>query len=482
MTTIATAAPHDQLVRPDTRLGLSTRLILLTVAFMMIAEVLIYVPAAATFERSWVSDRLMGAQMIVLALSAAPPGTVPTEMENRLVAGVKGAQAIGVRGSGTRWLLANGDGPVPESALTIDLRQRHWWGPVRGAFRTIFAPPDGPTRVIGPGPAGVPSLDWVELIFDQAPLRAELLAFTRNFLATSLVVSGFTSLLLYLALHILVVRPVTRLSANIAGFANDPEDASRIIAPSQRSDEIGAAERALARMEGALASELKQKRRLADLGLAVSKINHELRNMLTTAQLLGDRLGDLDDPSVKRIAPRLIKTLDRAIAYCGATLSYGRASETAPRRQRVLLRPMVMEQLDLTALSDGHQIDVGLSIPDDLEVDADPDQLGRVLLNLMGNAVEALSQAHTPHARIDVSAERSDRAVKIRIADNGPGIPEPVRTRLFSAFQASGRVGGTGLGLPVADELVRLHGGSIALETTSGGASFMVCIPDARST
>ena len=478
MTTIATRAVGSaHPARPGT-LGLSGRLILLTLLFMMLAEILIYVPALATFRAGWIRDRVMGAQMIALALASAPTGAPSAELEERLSAGLRGAQAIGVRASGTRWLMAApGDAPPPP-AREIDIRDPPWFGRLRGALRTLLLPIPPVTRIIAPGVPGTPEVEWVELLVDERPLRDAMVAFSRTFFLVSLTVAGITSALLYLALHILVVRPVRRLTSNITEFAGDPEDASRIITTTGRSDEIGLAEQSLARMETALATELRQKRRLADLGLAVSKINHELRNMLTTAQLLGDRLGEAEDPSVKRIAPRLITTLDRAIEYCSATLAYSRATERAPKRRIVNVKPIVTDQLDLTKLGDGHPISVEVDVRDDLTVDADPEQLGRVLLNLMRNSVEALARAKTPNAHISVSAGRLNGTVRLRVSDNGPGVPDGAKARLFSAFQASGRSGGTGLGLPIAEELVRLQGGSIVLEDGRPGASFLITIPD----
>jgi signal transduction histidine kinase len=363
----------------------------------------------------------------------------------------------------------------------IDLRQPPWYGRIRGALRTLLVPMPPATRIIAPGPPGDSGIEWIELLVDERPLRKAMVAFSRTFLLVSLAVSAAMSALLYLALHVLVVRPVQRLAANITGFASDPEDASRIIQVSGRTDEIGAAEYALARMETALAAELRQKRRLADLGLAVSKINHELRNMLTTAQLLGDRLQTSEDPAVQRIAPRLVRTLSLAIEYCAATLSYGRASERPPERRMVDLKPIVAEQLDLTKLADGHPVTALDEVPPGLVINADPDQIGRVLLNLVRNAVEALTRAKTPDACVVIRATRIRDQVQITVADNGPGVPQRARERLFSAFQASERSGGTGLGLPIADELVRAHGGSITLEETSVGATFRVTIPDRAS-
>ena len=276
------------------------------------------------------------------------------------------------------------------------------------------------------------------------------------------------------------MRPVRRLSGNIAAFAGDPEDASRVIAPSARGDEIGIAEQALARMEATLAEELRQKRHLAELGLAVSKINHELRNMLTTAQLLTDRLEGVPDPAVQRVAPRLLTTLGRAIDFCEATLAYGRAKERLPQRRRMRLKPLVDELMELTDLAPGAAIAFAAHVPDDLEVDADPDQLSRVLVNLVRNAVQALSQAGASDGppRIEVSAFREGRAVKILVTDNGPGVPARARQNLFAAFQGSGRTGGAGLGLVISAELVRLHGGALSLDDTAAGARFRIVIPD----
>lgn len=484
MTTVATKATDKTYGRARIgSLGLSARLILLTLAFMMFAEAFIYVPAAANFFRSWVQTRLMAARMVVLAI---PPGTnaeIPADLKARLVAGVKSSQVLGVRGVGTRWIMADGGETPPPAARRVDIREPPQAIVVVAVLRTLFFPAVGPTLLVGPGTADVSGGDPVEIMLDEWPLRVAVLAFSRIFLVLSLIVSTVAAALLYWALHVVVVRPVRRLSANIAAFAGKPDDAARIFSPSGRSDEIGVAEQALARMEAILANELRHQRRLADLGLAVSKINHELRNILTTGQLLADRLGELEDPAVRRIAPRLVATLNRAIEYCGATLSYGRASEPAPDRHRVPLRPIVMDQLDIIALAGDHPIAVRIEVPETLMVDADAEQLARILLNVIRNAVEALAQTKTPDATIAVTAERLGRTTEIRVVDNGPGVPDRARSRLFSAFQASGRSGGTGLGLPVADELVRLHGGSIQLEDKGAqkGASFLIAIPDRTS-
>jgi signal transduction histidine kinase len=460
--------------RLSSRFGLSARLLVLTILFVMLAEVLIYVPSVANFRRNWLNDRLAAAQIAALVLDAAPEERLSEDLEARLLAGV-GAQAVAVRGGGRRLLLASDDVP-PEVKKTVDLRNETWFSLIEDALAALFRPAEGPIRVIGHG-MGV---DFVEIVLDQRPLRAAMLEFSRNILVLSLIISGITASLVYFALQWVIVRPVRRLSGNIAAFAGNPEDASRVIRPTDRADEIGVAEQALAQMEAALADELRQKRRLAELGLAVSKINHELRNMLTTAQLLTDRLERVSDEAVQRVAPRLVATLGRAIAFCEATLAYGRATERMPQRRSIPLAPLVTELSDLSGLAPVAGIAIEMRVPPDLVVDADPDQLSRILVNLVRNAVQALSQAGATDGppRIVVAAEREKGGVRIIVEDNGPGVPDRARANLFAAFQGSARTGGTGLGLAISAELVHLHGGTIALEETGAGARFVVVIPD----
>ncbi|CAH1652405.1 Histidine kinase [Hyphomicrobiales bacterium] len=456
--------------------GLSARLLILTVLFVMIAEVLIYGPSIASFRVSWLNDRLSTAQVAGLVLEAAPEGGINPAFEQKLLASV-GAQAIAVKVGGARHLVALADTPS-EVAETIDLREPDWPTLIVDAFRTLLGTGDQPVRVIGPG---MGTAAFVEMIIDPRPLRSAMLDFSRRILLVSLIISAITAGLVYLALHWLIVRPVRRLSANVAAFASAPEDASRIIVPSTRSDEIGIAERALAEMEHSLADVLRQKRHLAALGLAVSKINHDLRNMLTAAQLLSDRLVQVADPAMARFAPRLVATLGRAIDFCQATLAYGGAAEPVPQRRRVPAAPLFSDLHDL--LDVGDDLAFVQDIQPDLVIDADAEQMSRVLLNLCRNALQAMEQ-HPPVGeprRLVLTARRdSERpsAVTIDIIDNGPGVAEKARGKLFEAFQGTTRAGGSGLGLAIAAELVHLHGGDITLEPSEKGAHFRIVIPD----
>ena len=143
-------------------------------------------------------------------------------------------------------------------------------------------------------------------------------------------------------------------------------------------------------MQRDLVSMLHQKSRLAALGLAVSKINHDLRNLLASSQLLSDQLASVPDPRVQRFAPKLMRSLERAIAFCQSTLSYGRAQEAAPDRRMILIEPVVAEVRESAGLASDASITWISAIERGLTIDADPDQLFRVLLNLVRNAAQAL--------------------------------------------------------------------------------------------
>ena len=225
---------------------------------------------------------------------------------------------------------------------------------------------------------------------------------------------------------------------------------------------------------------LAEKTRLAALGLAVSKINHDLRNLLASAQLFSDRLAGLPDPQVQRFAPKLMRALERAIDFCQSTLSYGRAHEAAPDRRPVPLGDLVEEVRDTLGLQPDSPIGWITAVERGVAVDADRDQLLRVLVNLARNALQALeSRAPNDPARdqIRITGQREGAVVIIEVADTGPGFSEKARAHLFEAFQGSTRTGGSGLGLAIAAELLRAHGGEINLVEGTIGATFRMKIP-----
>ena len=460
------------------RFGLSGKLLVLTILFVMIAEVLIYVPSVANFRVTWLKDHLATAYTAVLELDV-PQGSQPVSdaLAKQILDSI-GARAVAMKMGDSRHLLAAGDA-LPPITDDYDMRNIGSVMAIVDAFEMMLdTKKTDVMRVVGPAPMGG---EYVELVMDELPLRRAMVRYSVDILLISLLISCITAALVYLALHYMFVRPMRRITANMTAFRADPENPDRIIVPSRRADEIGVAERELATMQAELASMLHQKSRLAALGLAVSKINHDLRNLLSSAQLFSDRLAKIPDPGVQRFAPKLMHALERAIAFCQSTLSYGRLQEPPPDRRQIMLEPLVEEVHEALNLGPDGPIRWISAVERGLVVEADYDQLYRILLNLTRNAMQALESRDSRDPgrdQIRVTGRREGAVVVIEVSDTGPGFSEKAREHLFEAFQGSTRPGGTGLGLAIAAELIRAHGGGIRLVEGTIGATLRLTIPD----
>ena len=462
--------------RPSRRLGLSGKLLLLTIPLVMIGGILIYVPAIANFWINRLNDRVAAANTAALVLDAAPLGMVPDSLAKQILNSIQ-ARAVAIKMGQQRRLLASADLPASIDH-DIDVRNMTVWSAITGSFQMMLETGHETIRIIGPASGDA---QFIEVVTDERPLRLAMFRFSSNLLVVSLIIAVLTAALVYLALHFLFVRPMRRLTESLVGFHENPESSARIIVPSQRSDEIGVAERELSDMQRDLVSMLHQKSRLAALGLAVSKINHDLRNLLASAQLISDQLASVPDPRVQRFTPKLMRSLERAIAFCQSTLSYGRAQEAAPDRRMMPIEPIVAEVRETAGLANDASISWITAIERGLAADADPDQLFRVLLNLVRNAAQALENnpnSDRASMQIRVSGRREGAVAILEVSDTGPGMPQKTREHLFEAFQTSGRSGGSGLGLAIAAELVRAHGGNIQLVEGTIGATFRIVIPD----
>lgn len=469
-----TSANRDAGRRPRLAPGLSAKLLLLTILFVMVAEVLVFVPSVANFRRQWLMERLAAAQIASLAAEAAPGGQLPKMLRDELLQSAK-VKAIAVKRADSRQLILEEDMPA-EIDASYDLRDTSWLSFMLDTLMVYVAPDDSVMRVMGQ--PGFDADEFIDVVMEEEPLKVAMIDYSLDILGVSVLISIITGALVYLTLNALLVRPMMRLTSNIVRFSKRPEDRSRIIVPSGRRDEIGAAERELSVMQAELAETLSQKSRLAALGLAVSKISHDLRNMLSSAQLLSDRLITVKDPTVQRQVPKLIASLDRAIRLCARTLDFGQAHESPPRRQKFPLEPLIGEVGDSLGLPRSDQIDWQVDVEPGLQVEADRDQLYRVLSNLCRNAMQAIEAQDGEPGEIAVVARREGSVTMIDVSDTGPGLPEKARVHLFEAFQSVARKGGTGLGLTIAAELVQAHGGQIALISNEGGATFRITIPD----
>jgi signal transduction histidine kinase len=447
--------------------SLSARLLVLTVFFVMVGEVLIFVPSVARFRMAYFDDRIASGELAALALEASPTGRLDRNLVNRLLAQVGAHGVILHRADGMVLMLDRPTPPQPD--ITIDLTHPRLLGAIRGSFGALLRNGDRLLRVLGPAPTG--GGETVEVLLDEAPLRREMWGFGIRILELSIVLSLVTATLVYLSLQWLLVRPMRRLTASMVEFRADPEDASRMIAASGRKDEIGVAERELALMQQTVRRALGQRARLAALGTAVTKINHDLRNILATARLVTDGLTASAAPEVRRILPRLLDAIDRAVALCTRTLDFSREGTAPLAPSRFRLSPLIDEVGSGLAVS-GDDLAVECAIPSDLEVKADRDQLYRVLSNLARNAVEAGAK------RLRFSTARENGAIAIEVADDGHGLPPKARENLFRPFFGSARPGGSGLGLAIARELMRAHGGELNLVSSTGaGTVFRLTLP-----
>jgi signal transduction histidine kinase len=444
----------------------------------MMAEIFIFVPSVANFRREWLMRRVVAAKIASLALEASGGAELPERLRQELL-NTAGVHAVSVKRSDFRRLVLGMPNQTP-IADVYDMRSPNFAELVIDGMRAFTVPPGRVVRVIGSAEM-MPRGDEIDVVIDETPLREALWRFAGNIFWDTLLISLTTAALVYLALIALLVRPMMRLTRNIVLYRENPEDTGRIIVPSGRGDEIGVAEQELAALQTQLSDFLREKARLANLGLAVSKINHDLRNMLSGAQLVSDRLATLSDPTVQRFVPRLIRALDRAITLCTNTVKYGRSEEAPPKRTRILLRPLIDEVNESLGVDELGSVMVTVSVQSGLELYADRDQIFRVLANLIRNSLEALKEAEPapPFPALHVSAQQEDTAVIIRISDNGPGVPAGVRPNLFKAFQTTAKADGNGLGLVISAELIRAHGGDITLEDRPGGAAFAIRLPAA---
>jgi signal transduction histidine kinase len=461
--------------RPHRRL--SAKILVLTILFVMIAEVLIFVPSVANFRMNWLSEKLNTASAASVLITSDAQLELPLKVQDDVLMAT-GAKAIALRlGERARFIRLSDE--MPPIYSHVDLAGFSAFSAIRDAFDTLVFGGDRFIRISGP----IGESDYqIEMIVPDALLRAAMLVYARNVALLSLLISLITAGLVFMAINRIAIRPIRRMTNSMLRFSMTPEDPDAIIPESDRDDELGIAERELAAMQRQVQGTLKSQKRLADLGLAVSKINHDMRNILASAQLMSDRLSAVSDPAVQRFAPKLVRTLDRAVSYSENVLSYGRAGEASPKRRRVRLAPIVTDVEELLGIDAASGIEFSSNVPEDFELDADSEQLFRVLMNLCRNSVQAMRFDTDPTTvrRLSIAAARIGTTALISVEDTGPGLPQKARENLFSAFKGGVRAGGTGLGLAIAHELVRAHGGTLELrDDRNCGAHFEIRLPDA---
>lgn len=455
--------------------SLSGRLLLLTLFYVLLSEAIIFGPSVGRYHHGLLQSHVESAEIAILPLTEAAGERLSTRLREQLLKRADASAVVLRRPEEHELFLVT---QVPHHiGFIIDLRNDNalkqiYYGLdclLRGGNRTL--------RVMAS--TGIKGARGIDIILGERAIHQALTSYAVQTALLALLLSSVTALLVFLSLYFVLVRPMARVTRAMIAFRENPEDASRIVVPSSRRDEIGMAERELAAMQTELYGSLQHRARLAALGTAVAKIQHDLRNILSSAQLASDRLAASEDPVVKRLAPRLIGAIDHAVALATNTLRFGRADEHPPERRVIALKPLLDEAAEATLIENAGETIIRLvaEAPPDLQIDADPEQLYRIVLNLLRNAGEAVNEKAV--GEIGLSASRNGRRVLIHVADNGSGIPEKVRDRLFQPFAGSARPGGSGLGLVIARELARAHGGDVSLVATGPqGTTFRIEIPD----
>lgn len=457
---------------------LSGRLLVLTLLFVMLAEIAIYVPSIANFRATWLRSELEDAQIASLALEVTQAQTIPADVERELLQNA-GVLQVALRRHSTRILMLSTP-DVPMSDATYDLRTAMPWHLIYDAFVTLFA--TGDRILIIRGTPYEDAGELIEIMLEERLLKTAMVNYSRNILLLSLAISALTALLVFLAMNRRFVAPMKRLTENMVWFRQNPEDAGRIIQPSSKIVELGIAERELHDLQTQVRTALHQQRRLAELGTAVSKINHDLRNILSSAQLISDMLRRSDDPKVQKLVPKLISSVDRAIDLATRTLQHGKAEEAEPSPAAVAVGDVASDVISHLAVA--HTEDIAWRIETDgAQVWADREHLFRIFMNLLRNAAQALSEMPDGAAKsVHLSIAAADaHSVCIAIKDTGPGIPREVQDKLFEAFAAGNRAGSVGLGLAIARELVVLNNGALELAASGAdGTRFHLILPVPR--
>ena len=460
--------------------SLSARVLMLTIFFVMVAESLIWTPSISRFRKVYLEERIVRAHLSTLALEAIPEGAVGKDLETDLLFHAE-AYGIALSRPEKRVLMVSKAMP-PKVDMSINLSENTFFGWIGDAFETLAQDDNRVLRVMGKSAKDPKAM--VEIIMDETPMREAMYDYSARIFNLSIGISFFTAFLVYLSLQWLMIRPMQRITANISAFRRAPEDATREIRPSGRSDEIGITERELANMQDEVRHALQQKNRLATLGAAVAKINHDLRNSLAVAVLAFDKLVLVEDPEVKRTLPRLYNAIDRAVKLCSQTLNYVGDSTPHLNLTTIGFHDLLDEIKDGHGVDDedtdadeakGEDVDWVINLDSGLVINGDHEQLFRVFSNLASNAREAGATA------IKVEGEAKGAEIIINFSDNGSGLSDKAKERMFQPFVGSSKEGGTGLGLIIVREIVKAHGGDIAFLNPEEGAAFQLTFPQGRA-
>jgi two-component system, OmpR family, sensor kinase len=274
------------------------------------------------------------------------------------------------------------------------------------------------------------------------------------------------------------MAPIAALTAGAREIA-DTRDPGRSLPQSRADDEVAELGRTLQEMlDGLESSRSETEDALARQRQFVADASHELRTPLTSILANLELLAEVLDGERGEAARSALRSSQRMRRLVGDLLILARADarRTAPRAPTDVGQVLVDVAAELGPVAEGHELSVDAR---PAVVDGSRDELHRMVLNLMENAVR-----HTPAgSRVHATVGRRDGAVLLTVEDDGPGVPEELRDTVFERFvRGDGdRGGSSGLGLSIVRAVAESHGGTVTLEDADPGARFVVRLPPAAS-
>src|SRR3990167_4409441 len=458
--------------RRNPAFGLSLRILALVVTAVMTAEVFIFLPSIARFRVVYLEQLVESGALAALALDATHDNMVTEEVKRSLLNHARVDAVVLVEPNKPKRALMNIE---PRADMpSFNLMDRGALGLIWDALSSMAQDGSRYIRVGGESMRLPEAMVWI--VVDELPMRIAMYAYSGRILGLSIIIAMFTAILLYLGLRWLVIRPLQDLSSDMTAFRRAPEEGGTERAPTRRNDEIGVVDREFQNLQRELRASLRQKSRLAEVGAATNKINHDLRNMLSTARLLSDRMARSGDERTRILAPTILNTIDRAARLASDAIEYVR-DRPAPRLAALDLADLV-DEAGIALQEQGEESNPNLvrawlnEIGEGCSARADRDLLYRVFVNLGRNAFEAGATT------APIRSQNNGGVLLMDGADNGPGGPPAGAGHCPLPALPHGRAGGAGLGLAIARDLVRAHGGDIALtETGPSGATFRFTLP-----
>lgn len=457
---------------------LSSKLLLLTIGFVMLAEMLVFIPSVAIERQNWLKERSQQAGLLALALTGVPDYEASETLTSQFITDTDVILLAAKRDGMTELVL----GEVPIDAgeiIVVDLQKMSRFPSLIAPFQDLFSKGDEVLRVIALSP--VDGQDGLELLILRKNLQSALLDYLKRIFWLSLFIAIVTGALIYWCMSALIIRPVQQLAEDMTEFREDPERRRQIRSRSNRKDEIGQLQREFTDVKQSLRAAFHQRERLAGLGLAVAKINHDLRNVLSSALLISDRLSMNPEKKISDMGERLTRTVERGIGLTEDVLSYSKAETADPQIEDTRIAFIIGEAAaDVIGQFPGTKF--RNTVPTELMVRTDPAHAYRIFHNLFRNAAQAMVESKSPQQRLHVGAELQDGLAEIRISDTGPGLPDRARENLFQAFKGghahSSNSNSTGLGLSISKELAKAQGGDLNLMSSDDtGTRFVLTLP-----